>query len=243
MCSPLCKPSLLLISQYLNSLSYKTNSFIVPIRLNFLKSLRWIIPIPSRWPFSKLLYMLVTNPWFGFTVCTLLHPDMRHKFRQAGWESVGILPEDGSQSPAQCLESKKCNLLTCLARNGCLQLTFFNLTAGFRLKWMMFLVPKETLTMRILANSPTYRRYCRSEVKYQSELFGSTSAMSWRSPTLLRAMPVFYPDSVYPQRVCKKVPWAICSSAALLERMVLKFISKIPHDSFAAFCNYYLARS
>lgn len=78
--------------------------------------------------------------------------DTKHKFRQAGWESVGILPEDGSQSPAQCLESKKCNLSTRLARNGRLQLTFFNLTAGFRPKWMKFLVPRETLTMMILAN-------------------------------------------------------------------------------------------
>jgi len=72
---------------------------------------------------------------------------------------------------------------------------------------MKFLVPRETLTMRILANSPTYRRYCRSAVKYQSELSDGTPAISWDSQEvphtfkILRAMPVFGPDSVCPPAV------------------------------------------
>lgn len=107
--------------------------------------------------------------------CSLI---TRHKFRQAGWESVGILPEDGSQSPTRCLESKKCTLSACLAKNGCLQLIFLNLTVEFRPKWMKSLVPRETSAMRILANWSTYHRYCGSEVRYQSELFGSAPAMS-----------------------------------------------------------------
>lgn len=142
-------------------------------------------------------------------LCALLHPDARHRFRQAGWESVGILPEDENQSATQCLESKKCTLSLCLTRNRCLQLIFLNFSAEYKLKWMKSLVLRGTLSMRILANWSTYHRYCRSEVRYQSELFGSTPAMSrdcQEEPhafKILGAAPKWEADGICPQRISK----------------------------------------
>lgn len=195
--------------------------------------------------FQSLYTELVLSPaWFSCIVRTLLHPDMRHKFRQAGWISRHFCLRMGVKVQVNVWEVKKCNLSTCLARNGRLQLTFFNLTAGFRPKWMKFLVPRETLTMRILANSPTYRRYCRSEVKYQSELFSSTPAISQdhqeepHTFKVLRAMPVFDPDAVCLLWVSKQVPRAVGSNPALLGSMVLECLFKIPHNSFTACFNY-----
>lgn len=148
-----------------------------------------------------------------------MHPGTRRRFRQAGWESVGILPKDESQNPTQCLESKKYTMSDCLKRNEHLQLTSFNFSAEFRLKWMKSLVLRETLSMRILANWSTYHRYCRSEVRYQSELFDSNPTMSCdcqeepHAFKILGATPRWEADGIYPQRVSKQVEGSLQQSS------------------------------